>query len=89
MYKFLNVYSGPGTDTAFEIHGPWDTPGKNTGVGCHAFLQGIFPTDPGIKPKSLCLLHWQAGSLPLAPPGKPLFKYSWLTISVNFCCIAK
>ena len=20
---------------------------------------------------SLCLLHWQAGSLPLAPPGKP------------------
>ena len=27
--------------------------------------------DPGIKPVSLCLLHWQAGSLPLAPPGKP------------------
>ena len=23
---------------------PWDSPGKNTGVGCHAFLQGIFPT---------------------------------------------
>ena len=21
-----------------------DSPGKNTGVGCHAFLQGIFPT---------------------------------------------
>ena len=21
---------------------PWDSPGKNTGVGCHAFLQGIF-----------------------------------------------
>ena len=20
----------------------WDSPGKNTGVGCHAFLQGIF-----------------------------------------------
>ena len=26
--------------------------------------------DPGIEPMSLCLLHWQAGSLPLAPPGK-------------------
>ena len=25
--------------------------------------------DPGIEPPSL--LHWQAGSLPLAPPGKP------------------
>ena len=21
---------------------PWDSPGKNTGVGCHFFLQGIF-----------------------------------------------
>ena len=28
--------------------------------------------DPGIKPASLCLLHWQMGSLPLASPGKPL-----------------
>ena len=31
---------------------PWDSPGKNTGVGCHALLQGIFP-DPGIKTASL------------------------------------
>ena len=23
---------------------PWDSPGKNTGVGCHAFLPGTFPT---------------------------------------------
>ena len=23
---------------------PWDSPGKNAGVGCHALLQGIFPT---------------------------------------------
>ena len=22
----------------------WDSPGKNTGVGCHALLQGIFRT---------------------------------------------
>ena len=30
---------------------PWDSPGKNTGVGCHFFLQGIFPTlelNPGL-----------------------------------------
>ena len=30
---------------------PWDSPGKNTGVGCHALLQGIFPTqgsNPGL-----------------------------------------
>ena len=29
------------------------------------------PPDPGIEPASLCLLYWQAGSLPLPPPGKP------------------
>ena len=23
---------------------PWDSPGKNTGMGCHALVQGIFPT---------------------------------------------
>ena len=23
---------------------PWDSLGKSTGVGCHALLQGIFPT---------------------------------------------
>ena len=28
---------------------PWDFPGKNTGVGCHALLQGIFPTQ-GLNP---------------------------------------
>ena len=45
---------------------PWDSPDKNT--GCHALLQGIFMT--GLNPRLLCLLYWQAGSLPLAPPGK-------------------
>ena len=49
---------------------PWDSPGKNTGVGCHALLQGIFPTQ-GWNPRLLRLLRWQTGSLPLAPPGKP------------------
>ena len=29
------------------VHG--DSPGKNTGVGCHALLEGIFPTQ-GSKP---------------------------------------
>ena len=30
-----------------SVHG--DSPGKNTGVGCHALLQGIFPTQ-GLNP---------------------------------------
>ena len=45
-------------------------PGKNTGVGYHSLLQGIFLTQE-LKPHPLCLLHWQGDSLPLAPPGKP------------------
>ena len=31
---------------------PWDFPGKNTGVGCHFLLHGIFPTqgsNPGLS----------------------------------------
>ena len=35
---------------------PWDSPGKNTEVGCHALLQGIFPTQ-GTNPHLLRLLN--------------------------------
>ena len=52
---------------------PRDSPGMNTEVGCHALLQGIFPTQ-GSNQCLLCLLHWQTGSLPLPPPGKPWCK---------------
>ena len=53
---------------------PSDSPGKKTGVHCHFLLQGIFPTQ-GSERCLLCLLYWQADSLPLAPPGK-LFQFS-------------
>ena len=33
---------------------PWDSPGKNTGVGCHSLLQGDLPY-PVIKPRSPAL----------------------------------
>ena len=56
---------------------PWDSPGKNTGMDCHAILQGIFLTQRS-NPHPLGLLHWQMGSLPLAPPGKPTL-VSWLS----------
>ena len=41
---------------------PWGSPGKNTGVGCHALLQGIFLTK-GSNPCLLCLMHRQAASI--------------------------
>ena len=55
---------------------PWDSPGKNTGVGCHALLQRIFPT----QGSNSCLLHLPAlaaGFFPLVPPGKPLYPYTF------------
>ena len=36
---------------------PWDFPGKNTGVVCHALLQEIVQTQ-GLNPPLLHLLHW-------------------------------
>ena len=59
-------YSPPGS----SVHG--DSPGKNPGVGCHALLQEIFPTQ-GMNPSLLCLLRWQAGSLPLSHLGSQKF----------------
>ena len=41
-------------------------------MGCHFLLHGIILTQ-GSNTHLLYLLHWQADSLPLAPPGKPLF----------------
>ena len=35
---------------------PWNSPGKDTGVGFHALLQGIFPTQ-GSNLGLLCLLY--------------------------------
>ena len=36
---------------------PWDSPGKNTGVGCHALLQGIFLMQR-LSSHFLCLIQW-------------------------------
>ena len=59
---------------------PWDSPGKNTGVGCHVLLQGIFPTQ-GLNLSPFCLLHWQVDSLPLALLGKSLCSYNYCNAS--------
>ena len=45
--------------------GPWNSLGKNTGVGSHCHLQDL--PDPQIQPRSLAL---QADSLPSEPLGK-------------------
>ena len=50
----------------FSVHG--DFPGKSTGVGCHFFLQGIFPTQ-GSNPG---LLHCRQTLYPLRDQGSSI-----------------
>ena len=59
LFVTQGLYSPPGSC-------PWDFPGKNTGVGCHALLQGIFPTqrlNPGLLRCRRILYHWATGEV--------------------------
>ena len=54
----LFVTPWTGSPPGSSVHG--DSPGKNTGVGCHALLQGIFPTqrlNPGLLHCRRILYH--------------------------------
>ena len=53
---------------------PWDSPGKDTGVGCHFLLQGIFLTQ-GSNP---CLPHCRQTLYRLSRQGSP--KYLLMTL---------
>ena len=66
------AYSCSVLSNALPCHGLWsarplgprDFPGKNSGVGCHFLLQGIFLTQES-NPCLLNLPHGQVDSLPL------------------------
>ena len=64
---------------------PWDSPGKNTGVGCHALLQGIFPTQ-GSNPYLLYLLHCRRVLYPLGHLGSP---YTYKCVFCVCVCVCK
>ena len=62
------------TQPGSSVHG--NSPSKNTGVGCHALLQGFFPTQ-GSNP---CLLHCGQILYPLShwgSPSHPLLLLNW------------
>ena len=88
------LFATPWT-VAHRLLCPWDSPGKNIGMGCHVLLQGIFPTQ-GLNQCLLCLLHWQTSSLPLVPHWKPQRSSSpeqvslfWLWMKTAACHINK
>ena len=63
---------------SYSVHG--DSAGKNTGVGCHDLLQGIFPTqglNPGIPHCRLifyCLSHQESPQIEVASTTTKKFK---------------
>ena len=66
----------------FSRHEYW------SGLPCPA--PGDLP-NPGIEPGSICLLLWQAGSLPLVPPGKSsessVLPQSWQAEGLGVQCL--
>ena len=77
--RFLTCVCAKSLQSCLTLCNPTDCspPGSSvheilqaTGVGCQCPPPGDLP-DPGIEPASFSLPHWQAGSLPLVPPGKP------------------
>ena len=64
----------------FRLLCPWDSPGKNTGVGCHFLLQGDLP-NPGIEPGSPAL---QADSLPTEVHGR-----DWLWAKLGLALVGR
>ena len=69
-FSHVGLYATPWT-VARLLFCPWDFPHKNTGVGSHALLQGIFSTQV-LNPCLLRLLHQQLDSLPLHHLGSPV-----------------
>ena len=66
--SMLNCFSGVGLFAAL-LTVAFQAP---LSMGLHALLQGMFPAQ-GSNLSLLHLLYQPAGSLPLTPPGKPLF----------------
>ena len=69
VLSHIQLFSSPWT-VAPRLLCPWNFPGKNTRMGCHFLLQGIFLT----QRSSLHLLYplyWQEDCLPLYPLGNP------------------
>ena len=78
MHGFSVVYDCLCDPMDYSLHGSsvHGFSGKNTGMGCHFLLQGIFPT----QGSNLHLLHWQMDSLLLSQLGNPILLWSFCLI---------
>ena len=63
---------------------PWDFPGKNTGVGSHFLLQGIFPTHWS-NPRSLASPALTDGFFITTSPGEPIQNKEFFINAIAQC----
>jgi len=66
---------------------PWNSPGKNTGVGSHSLLQGIFPTqgsNPGLPHCRQILYHPSHQQSPTNTLKAPQKRPMWPQMPVMF-----
>ena len=64
---------------------PCNFSGKNTGMGCHFLLQGIFPTQESNEPTSLSSLAFAGGRFTTELPGKPFIPHQILSSTFKQC----
>ena len=57
VHSGVQLSAAPWTVAPARLLCPWNFGGKNTGVGCHFLLWGIFPTQ-GLDSHLLHLQHW-------------------------------
>ena len=70
MLSFVRLFVIPWTAAA-RLLCSWNSPGKNTGVGSHSLLQGIFLTQTWIEPRSCKQILYPLSYQGSQPAGKP------------------
>ena len=66
----IRLFATPWTVWATRLICPWNSPGRNTGMGSHSLLQGVFPT----QGSDLGLLHCRQIIYHLSHQGSPYSK---------------
>ena len=79
----VSLFVSPWTVYPTRLLCLWDFSGRNTGVGCHFLLPGIFPTQ-GLNSRLLCLLHCRQILDPLSQRGSI---YIYIYTYVHYCRI--
>ena len=74
-FSYSSSVSHPVLSNSLWSHGPWNSPGKNTGVDCHSLLQGIFLTQGSNRVSCIA-----GGFFTVRATGKPPLSFSYTKV---------